>query len=372
MIKKDIENILGKTALVCDQMISFGGAERELLSILKLLPNADIFTIVFNRKAFPTITNTVHVSFVQKFFPKKLSRHLKILTPIAYESFDLSTYDTIISISAGPAKGIIPAVNAKHIAMVMTPPRSLWDMELNVRSSPFRKIYRSISMVLNNYMRMWDISISKRVDYWSSNSDYIANKIEKRYGVKATTINPAVSKEAFLRDFGGDMGEEVFLVVSRLFDHKHVDVAIRACIETNKKLIIIGEGPDLKYLKRVANGNPNIEFLGFLKEDSQVRKYYYNAQALIFCGVEDFGLVPVEAMAQGTPVIALRDGGVLETVVEGTTGEFFNSEKELVNILKKFVKSSYNASKIINQAKKFTEEIFLEKLERYLREVYEK
>lgn len=373
MGKKDIENILGKTALVCDQMISFGGAERELLSILKLLPNSDIFTIVFNKKAFPTITQKVHTSFVQKLFPFKFSRHLKVLTPIAYESFDLRDYKTVISVSAGPAKGVIPSLDSKHIAMVMTPPRSLWDMELNVRSSPFRKIYRPISNLLNTFMRMWDVSISKRVDYWVSNSNYVKKKVEKRYHVECNTIYPAISHDAFLKDYSSDMGEdgEYFLVVSRLYDYKHVDIAISACIKAKKKLLIIGEGPDIKYLKKVAKGNKDIKFLGFLKDDMQVRAYYSKAQALLFCGIEDFGLVPIEAMAQGTPVVAFNQGGVLETVVQGVTGEFFKGEEDLVDILKVFVKSGYNAGKVIEQARKFNEEQFLQNLETYLRNIYE-
>lgn len=381
MYKTDIEKKWGRVAIIADQMTQFGGADREMFSILKLFPNADIFTILFNKEGYPQIENRVFTSFVQKIpAPKSFYRHLKIFTPIAYESFDLKGYDLVISISAGPGKGVITGIDQIHVGMVLTPPRSLWDMELNVRASHLKNIYKPISFLLNTYMRIWDYSISKRVDHWTSNSKYIAKKIKKIYGVDPLVMYPGIEKECFeniseerkteLRE-KYDIKGEFFLIVSRLFDYKNIDIAIRACIETNNQLIIVGDGPDLSYLKRVANGNNNIKFIGFLKSDSDVRTFYNISNALIFCGVEDFGLVPVEAMAQGTPVIAYREGGVLETVVEGKSGVFFNTEKELVQVLKKFSKKGYNSDTVIKQAANFTEEKFLKNLEIFLNQIYE-
>jgi len=370
-----------KVAIIADQMISFGGADREMFSMLKLFPNADIFTIAFNSEAYGDIKQKVHTSFVQRIpKPKSFYRHLKILTPLAYESFDLRGYDLVISISAGPARGVITGIDQSHIAMVMTPPRSLWDNELNVRASRLKKMYRAFSTLLNTYMRMWDFTISKRVDYWTANSKYIAKKIKKRYGVEATIIYPGLSKESFecisdmtrgkVRERYGIRGEFV-LVVSRLYDYKRIDWAIRACIENNRQLVIIGEGPDIKYLKSVAKGNPLVKFLGFLKDDAEVRVFYNMAEVLLFCGIEDFGLVPVEAMAQGTPVLAYSEGGVLETVTRGICGDFFSNEKELVNVLKKFDNRGYNPTEIVNRAREFTEEIFLDNLDKYIKGVYD-
>ena len=370
-----------RVAVVADQMTSFGGADREMFSMLKLFPNADIYTIAFDAKKYTNIQNRVYSSFVHRIpKPKSYYRHLKVLSPWAYESFDLREYDLVISISAGPARGVITGIYQPHIAMVMTPPRNLWDNELNVRASKLKNLYKPISTFLNTYMRIWDLSISKRVDYWTANSKYIAKKIKKRYGVSATVIYPGISIECFEKisekqkeeirhkyDISGDF----ILVVSRLYDYKRIDWAILACIETKKQLVIVGEGPDIKYLKSIANGNPLIKFLGFVKDDSDVRVFFNMAEVLLFCGVEDFGLVPVEAMAQGTPVFAYEEGGVLETVKRGVCGEFFKDEKELVKLLKEFKKKRYNPREISNRAKDYTEEKFLNNLEKYIKEVYD-
>ena len=370
-----------RVAIVADQMISFGGADRELLSILKIFPNADIYTIAFEKKAYPMIKQRVYTSFVQKIpKPKSFHRHFKVFTPLAYESFDLRGYDLVISISAGPGKGVITGIYQPHIAMVMTPPRSLWDNELNVRGSKLKSLYKPLSILLNTYMRIWDYTISKRVDYWTANSKYIAEKIKKIYGVDAKVIYPGIEKECFKsitkkqkEDIKHKYGlEDSFvLVVSRLYDHKRIDWAIRACIKAGKHLVIVGEGPDMKYLKKTADGSPLVKFLGFIKDDSDVRVLYNLADVLLFCGVEDFGLVPVESMAQGTPVLAYEEGGVVETVKRGVCGEFFEDEKELINMLKEFDKRRYNPREIINRAYDFTEEKFISNLRKYIQNIYE-
>ena len=370
-----------RVAFIADHMTSFGGADREMFSMLKLFPSADIFTVAFDSRKYPNIKNRVYTSFVQRIpKPRSFYRHLKVLTPFAYESFDLRGYDLVISISAGPARGVITGIYQPHIAMVMTPPRSLWDNELNVRGSKLKRLYKPLSVFLNTYMRIWDVSISKRVDYWTANSKYIAKKIKKRYGVDATVIYPGISSESFeniseerkreVRQKYGIEGDFV-LVVSRLYDYKRVDWAIRSCIHSGKQLVIIGEGPDMRYLKRVANGNALVKFLGFVNDDSDVRVFYNMADVLLFCGVEDFGLVPVEAMAQGTPVFAYEQGGVLETVKRGVCGEFFKNEKELVKLLKKFSNRGYNPREISKRAMEFTEEKFLDNLGMYIKKVYD-
>lgn len=375
------ERYFKKVAVIADQMTSFGGADREMFSMLKLFPNADIYTIAFDSSKYPDIKQSIYTSFVQRIpKPKSFYRHLKIFTPWAYESFDLRKYDLVISISAGPARGVITGVYQPHIAMVMTPPRSLWDNELNVRASSLKSIYKPISTILNTYMRIWDLSISKRVDYWTANSKYIAKKINKRYGTSATVIYPGIPKESFQKISEAKKRKiaekykikgRFVLVVSRLYDYKRIDWAIRGCIKAGKQLVIIGEGPDMRYLKNIANGNPLIKFLGFVKDDSEVRAFFNMAEVLLFCGIEDFGLVPVEAMAQGTPVFAYEQGGVLETVKRGVCGEFFKDEKELANLLKNFQKRRYNPREIVKRAREFTEEKFLNNLEEYIKKVYD-
>lgn len=180
-------------------------------------------------------------------------------------------------------------------------------------------------------MRIWDYTTSKRVDYWTANSKYIARKIKKRYGVDSTVIYPGIADNCFkvvskddessVREKYG-LEQDFVLVVSRLYDYKRIDIAIRACIKANRSLVIVGDGPDMKYLKKVANGSHLIRFLGYIENDNVVRVLFKLADALLFCGIEDFGLVPVEAMAQGTPVIAYEEGGVLETVEKDVCGVF--------------------------------------------------
>lgn len=384
----NLHNIFPKVAIVADQMTSFGGADREMYSMLKVFPNADIYTVLFYKEKYPTLKNKVYTSFVQKWvniLGKGFHRHLKILNPFAYENFNFDGYDLVISISAGPAKSVITRVDQPHLAMVMTPPRSLWDNELNIRGSKLKFLYKPLSKILNTYQRVWDISISKRVDYWSANSKYVSRKIKKTYDVDAKVLYPGVEEKYFETLTKTEKGKNIFnhlkqtynlpdkfiLVVSRLYDYKRIDWAIRACIESGENLVIVGEGPDKKYLQKVAKGFPNIQFLGFI-QDQEVKVLYETAKMLLFCGVEDFGLVPVEAMASGTPVLAYKEGGVLETVREGITGEFFSSESELTTLLKEYSETRYNRKEIVKHALEFSEEKFISNFEQYLQEIYEK
>ncbi len=384
----NLHNIFPKVAIVADQMTSFGGADREMYSMLKVFPNADIYTVLFYKEKYPTLKNKVYTSFVQKWVKilgKGFHRHLKILNPFAYESFNLDKYDFVISISAGPAKSVITGIYQPHLAMVMTPPRSLWDNELNVRGSKLKWLYKPLSKILNTYLRVWDVSIAKRVDYWSANSEFVARKIKKTYSKDAQVLYPGVEERYFENLTESKKGKELIkklkekyeipkefvLVVSRLYDYKRVDWAIRGCIESGDNLLIVGEGPDRKYLQKLAKGHDNIQFLGFLKDD-EVKVLYELAKVLLFCGIEDFGLVPVEAMASKTPVLAYGVGGVLETVKSGVTGEFFQAEKELMKLLKEFNESEYNGEKIREHARKFTEENFIHNFSKYVEEIYAK
>lgn len=380
-----IQNKFPKVAIIADQMSHFGGADREMYSVLKLLPHSEIFTIVFNEEKYPALKGRiVNTSFVQKlsnFLPKHFYRHLKVLTPFAYESFDLRDYDLVLSISAGPGKGVIAGLDQPHVAMVMTPPRSLWDKELNTRASRLKALYKPISIVLNTYMRVWDWTTSKRVDYWTANSEYISKKIWKTYKKESTVIYPGVEEKYFLDSSEKakkrvikkySLPKNFVLVVSRLYDHKRVDWAIKACKKANKNLVIVGEGPDKRYLKKIAGKDNRIIFLGFVNDDMEVKTMYELADVLLFCALEDFGLVPVEAMASGTPVLGYRDGGLLETIKEGVSGEFFKTQKELTTSLINFQKTRYNRQLIKKHAQLFSERKFLNNLEKYLIEVYEK
>ncbi len=376
-----LERKLGKVAIVCDQMISLGGAEREMFSMLKLLPNADIFTIMYFKENFVNNKYNIKTSFVQKLpFKNRLKNHIKILTPLAYESFDFSGYDFVISISAGPGKSIITGINQPHVAMVMTPPRSLWENEESIKRPFWSFLYMPLAYVINSYFKLWDYTSSKRVDYWTANSKYIKEKIKKIYGVDAKVIYPGVGEEWFEQPSEIQkkkvkakfhLPSHFMFVLSRLYNHKRVDWAVRSCKDAGVPLYIAGDGPDRKHLERMVKTGDDIHFLGRISDTDAVTMYNL-ADAVLFCSIEDFGLVPVEAMAGGTPVLAYGVGGAKETVEEGVTGEFFMTNSELTDLLKHFSINRYNSSIIKEHAMEFSEREFHKNLIKFLTEVHEK
>lgn len=381
MQKTILEKKLGKIAIVCDQMTSLGGAEREMFSMMKLFPSADIFTMMYFKEKFPDNRYNIKTSFVQKLpFKRLFQTHVKILTPLAYETLDLSGYDFVISISAGPAKSIITNIDQTHVAMVMTPPRSLWENEESAKRPFWSFLYMPLAYMTNSYFKLWDYTSSKRVDYWTANSEYVKKKIKKIYGTDAEVIYPGVGEiwfkkpeEILVRKMKAKfhLPRHFALVVSRLYKHKRIEWAINSCRDSNTPLYIIGEGPDRRYFERFSKGNENIHFLGKLS-DEEVIAMYNIADVVLFSSIEDFGLVPVEAMAGGTPVFAYGVGGVRETVKEGITGEIFYSNEELTELLKKFRVNRYNSNTIRKRAMKFSEEKFHKNLIKFLIRIHEK
>lgn len=382
MLKQtNIEKKIGRVAIVCDQMTGFGGAEREMFSMMKILPNADIYTMMYFKENFKENQYKINTSFIQKLpFKRPLQSHVKILTPFAYETLDLREYDLVISISAGPAKSIVTGLDQPHIAMTMTPPRSLWDSEKSIKQPVWSFLYRPLEKIVNNYFKVWDYTSSKRVDYWTANSNYVKEKIKKIYGVEAEVIYPGVGEEWYKRPTDLELKkvklkyhlpDNFSLMVSRLYHHKRIDWAIKSCKDAGKPLYIVGDGPDRKHLEKMKTERDDIHFLGRLS-DKDVITLYNLADVVLFCSIEDFGLVPVEAMAGGTPVFAYGVGGVKETVVEGITGEFFMNNEELTELLKKFDIKRYNSDIIRRRALKFSEKEFHRNLIKFLTKVHEK
>ena len=355
---------MSKIAIVAETMNAFGGGDRLLLALHRVLPCADIYCSVFNAKEYQ---NLFPNSFFDKVHPMKEGRlNLQMLSNISkrlyksfgylmYENLDLSRYDTVISLSARFAKFVITPVNCKHINIYITPAGYEWD---DVRRKLLR--HNPIKNISDSLFRLLDNASIKRADVNYSISKYIQKKIKKFYDLDTQIIYPPIESfwfEPSNQPANGDF----FLVVSRLFDYKRIDMAINACIKAGKKLIIIGEGPEKKNLVKLAKGNKNIRFLPF-QSDEQIKEYYTSAKALLFCGIEDFGLTPIECQACGTPVIAYKDGGALETVVEGKTGTFFETEQELTAIITKFDKMMYNKEQIINNAARFSQDNFKKRI----------
>jgi glycosyltransferase involved in cell wall biosynthesis len=374
-----------RIAIVTDQMYSRGGADRLMESIWKGLPQSDVYATYFNSSKYPEFSGRIHSILKESFIIKLLfkykltnwfaTRTLNVLTPVLVETLDLSKYDLAISISARAAKGIITGLDTCHISIINTPPRFEWDKDESIKENKAGWGFGALSYFISTFFRIWDRQAFDRADYIISISKFISLKVKKYYQKESEVIYPAI-KNFWLRD-GNDLFEvpekDYFFIQSRLFDAKRLDVAIRAALKAKVTLIIAGEGPEKSRLQKIAGSelNKSIIFKGFVP-DVISKAYYTNAKAFIFPAIEDFGIVPVESLACGTPVIAYNYGGLRETVVNGTHGVLFDNEKELVRILQTFDKKDYDKSELKKQASKFSEDILIEKIQNFVRLKYGK
>ena len=355
-----------KVAIVHDWLTGMRGGERVLEIFCQLYPSAVIYTLFHNPERMSKVINRMDIrtSFLQNFpFSTKSYRKYLPLFPLAVEQFDLREYDLVISSSHCAAKGVLTTPETCHICYCYTPFRYGWDMyqeyfgkgKLSCFAKPF-------VLPVMNYLRMWDCLSSNRVDYFIAISDNVRRRIEKHYRREAVVIHPPVDTSFFM---SGEEQDEFFLIVSAFAPYKRVDLAVSAFNELGFPLKIVGDGPLKKKIRREAKGN--IEFLGEVS-DSELRSLYQRCRALIFVGIEDFGLVPLEVQSAGRPVIAYGKGGLLETVVDGKTGIFFDkqSPSAIVDAVKKFKKMSFNSNVIREHAVRFGIENFKQKFKDYV------
>lgn len=366
-----------KIAIVHDFLTYWGGAEQVLLSFHRIWPDAPIYTLLYDEKIvkeyFPGAK--IKASFLQK-FPRFLRRRKKYILPlagIAPETLDLKDFDLVISSSSSFAKGIIVKPKTIHISYCHTPTRFLWDWYFEyLRENNLGIIKKIFAVPILHYLRMWDKSVADRVDYFIANSHSTQKRIEKFYRTQSKVIYPPVDMNKFrtLNAKCRTKEKKYFLIVSRLSAYKKIDVAIEAFNKLDWPLYIIGDGEQKEYLKSIAG--KNIKFLGFVKKE-ELPEYYRNARALIFPGEDDFGIAPVEAMSEGTPVIALRKGGAKETVIEGVTGDFFDySASPLVaEAVVRFVENEkkYDSGAIASHAEKFSRERFEKEIKDYIHKI---
>jgi len=352
-----------KVAIVHDWLVNYGGAERVVESILSLYPDADIYTLVYDEEKMASHfkPEKVHTSFIQKLpYSTKLYTKLLSFMPRAFESFDFSGYDLVICSSSSCAKGVITPPTVPQIAYIHTPMRYAWDMfyDYRKRSSPLTRFFMDRWMP---QIRLWDYVSSQRLDYIIANSNYIARRIKKFWNRDAVVINPPVNTIKFSPN--GKPAEDFYVVFSRFVQYKRVDLAIKACLRLNKKLIVIGSGSCEKELKDIAGDNQLITFTGRISDEG-VRGYLQYCKALIFCAEEDFGIIPVEAQACGRPIIAYGKGGALETVIDGKTGVFFYEQTEdaVCGAIEEFEKlnsqNTFKSDIIAEHAASFSEERF--------------
>ncbi|MBI4137011.1 glycosyltransferase [Candidatus Roizmanbacteria bacterium] len=346
-----------KIALVYDRVNKWGGAERVLLALHELFPDAPLYTAVYDRESAPWAeVFGVRTSFLQKLpFAKKHHEWYPWLTPLAFESFNFDLFDVVISVTSADAKGIITKPHTKHICYCLTPTRYLWSHYDTYFPNGLRKL---LTKPVISYLRKWDRVASTRPDYYIAISQTVKNRIKKYYDREAEIIYPPVRMPSTKHDVRSMNGrKDYFLVVSRLVRYKRVDIAIQACNELRLPLVIVGSGSDETRLRSLSG--PTIQFIHNLT-DEELAWYYQHSQALILPQEEDFGLVSVEAQSLGTPVIAYQIGGGTESVIQGKTGEFFypQSNEALKKILKTFRRASYHSEDCKRNAGKFSMEQF--------------
>lgn len=358
-------------AIVCDWLTNFAGAERVIYKLHSMFPNAPIYTSTFNSEKMKAFKNAViYTSFINK-LPKAKDKHqwyLK-LYPIAFEQFDLSQYDIVISSSHSCAKGIITKPETMHVSYCHSPMRYAWDNSHEyIRTYKFPWYIKRLIPRLIHKIRMWDRLAADRVDNFVTNSNYVKKRIKKYYRRDSEVIYPMVNTKDYYVSSGK---KDYYLAVGRFTPYKKFGLIVDAFNELPYKLKIVGTGVEEKELKNKAK--KNIEFLGFVSDDL-LKDLYANCKGLVFPQVEDFGITPLEAMASGRPVIAFKKGGALETVKEGETGIFFDEQNvmSLKSAVEKFEKSKWDSKKIRQHAKKFDESVFEKKFMKYLENSWKK
>lgn len=343
-----------KVALVYDRVNKWGGAERVMLALHDLFPDAPLYTSVYNSKTAGWADEfTVKPSFLQGFpLAKNMHEIYPLLMPIAFESFTFDEYDLVISVTSEAAKGILTKPSTAHLCYCLTPTRYLWSGYEEYFDS---ELSREFSYPAIAYLRQWDRMASSRPDHLIAISEEVRRRIQHYYGRDSQVIYPPVS--LFSGEAVRKKEESYFLVVSRLVSYKRIDLAIEACNTLQLPLKIIGIGGELQRLQKLAG--PTIEFLGSVPDD-KLRAYYRGAKALLFPGFEDFGITMAEAAGFGVPVIAYKAGGAVEIIKDGETGLLFSpqTKEALVTALKKFQTISFNTKILRDQAEHFSQERF--------------
>lgn len=359
-----------RSAIIHDWLISpSGGAERCLQAIHELYPSA-IYTLLQSKERLRGTYfegKEILSSFIQKLpFCEKGYRSYLPLFPLAIEQIDLSAYDLILSSSHCAAKGALVHSEQLHICYCHTPMRYAWDLtELYLKRGGVKN---AMARFFLHYLRMWDFQSASRVDHFIANSEFIAKRIKKNYRRDSCVIYPPVDVDFFELE---EKKEDYYVAASRLVPYKRIDLLVEAfSLMPDLRLVVAGEGPEEKNLRKKAG--KNIEFLGF-QEDVSLKRLLQKAKGFVFAAVEDFGILPVEAMASGTPVIALREGGVKETVKEGLSGSFFEeaSVRAICEAVRRFEKQEFDPKIVRVQAERFSKERFQREFRGFVESRYE-
>ncbi|MEM8486121.1 MAG: glycosyltransferase family 4 protein [Bacteroidota bacterium] len=356
------------TAIVHDWLPVYAGAERVLEQMINVIPQSEIYSLIDflpdDQRAFLQ-GKSVNTSFIQRLpFARSKYRNYLPFVPFATEQFNLTEYDVVVSSSYVAAKGVLTTADQMHVSYVHSPVRYAWDLHFQyLKEGGLEKGLKGLlAKIILHYMRIYDVSCSNRVDAYIANSRTVARRIWKTYRRRAEVVYPPVDTDAFSLC---EDKEDFYVTASRLVPYKKIDLVVEAFAEMpGKKLVVIGDGPD--YDKIAAKATPNVEMLGYQPFD-ELKRYMRCAKAFVFAAEEDFGIVPVEAQACGTPCVAFGKGGATETILPGETGIFFFEQttaslKEAVQTLENTY-SKLSHTRIRENALRFSVACFQEKFE---------
>jgi glycosyltransferase involved in cell wall biosynthesis len=361
-----------KVAIIHYWLVGMRGGEKVVEALCEMYPQADIFTHVYvqemvserirQHRVIPTFINSLPR-------PAKMYKNYLPFMPLALEQLDLSSYDLIISSESGPAKGVIASPGAVHVCYCHTPMRYIWNMYHDYRKNAGR-VARLLMPPLAHYLRMWDVASALRVDSFVANSSTVAQRIDRYYHLASTVIYPPVDTEAFSVAPPSGL-EDYYLMAGELVSYKRPDLAVHAFNEMKLKLVIIGGGEMLDQIRRIAG--PTITVLG-PQSFSVLKQHYMLCRGLIFPGEEDFGMVPVEAMASGRPVVAFGRGGATETVIDGISGVFFHEQtiEAISAAVKRLADMEIDPIRIAQHASQFGRDQFLKKMRAHINDLLAK
>jgi glycosyltransferase involved in cell wall biosynthesis len=357
-----------RIAVVHDYFTQLGGAEKVAEELYCMLPDPSLFaTIALPDRMPPRLQGIqVQTSWMQK-LPKikDYYRLYFVLYPFAVGSMDLSAYDLVISSSSGYAKGVRTAPHAIHVCYCHTPMRWAWSYQSYAERESFGFSQRALLPMFIRGLRRWDEMASRQPDHFVANSKAIADRIRRFYKRSAEVIHPPIETERFRLSSERD---DYYLVLSRLVPYKRIDLAVQACTQRKKKLLVIGDGPDMQSLE--ATAGPTVKFLG-RASDEQVEYYAARCRALLFPGEEDFGMAPVEVAAAGRPTIAYRAGGALETIVENVTGVFFDHQtsESLGDAIETFERQQWSPAVLRKHSQTFSVPVFHDRFRSFLKRI---
>ena len=388
-----------RVALVCDWLVNFGGAERVLLEFHKMFPDALIYTSKYDKKGIDWFKDAEIKTGYLQHFPNCLRKIIGPLRSRWFRKLDLTSYDLVISVTGAEAKGVktketehkaknrtgfsTTSGKTTHICFCHVPTQYYWGLYDDYMKDPgfgfLNPLARLGLKIFVKPMRKRDLKASGRPDYYITISKYAEQEIKRFYKREATIIYPPVDTKTFLREKSNrEAVENYFITTSRFVNWKRLDLAIEACIRTNQKLILIGEGPEEKKLRRLARNHQNIIFLPKMDQKG-LKKYLENAAAYLFPSKEPFGIAPVEALASGCPVIAYKEGGALDYIKDGENGLFFEQQTAdyLAKAIEKFLKlksdkNNFLPKKISASALPFGTEVFYNKIKEFIDEKVQK